>query len=116
MSDNSRADWNQRYQETISAQHPARVLTEYLHLLPSAGKALDLACGLGANALLLARQGLDTWAWDSSEVAIARLKAAARAAGLSIHSEVRDVVADPPAPERFAVIVVSHFLERPLAP
>lgn len=107
--------WDERYRAAGGAK-PARVLTENLHLLPRTGQALDLACGLGANALLLARQGLETFAWDSSAVAIERLQQASAAAGVSVHAEVRDVVAQPPEPERFDVIVVVHFLERGLAP
>jgi tellurite methyltransferase len=116
MNDETRLLWDQRYQGAITEQHPARVLSDNLHLLPPTGRALDFACGLGANALLLARQGLDTWAWDISAVAISRLDAMARAAGLVIHSEVRDVMACPPEPGSFAVILVSRFLERSLAP
>ncbi len=116
MHDEIASCWNQRYREAISEQQPAKVLADNLHLLPVAGQALDLACGLGANALLLARHGLTTWAWDISPVAISRLDAAARAAGLTVHSEVRAVTARPPKPGCFDVIVVSRFLERSLAP
>ena len=116
MHDEIATCWNQRYREAITEQLPAKVLADNLHLLPVAGQALDLACGLGANALLLARHGLTTWAWDISPVAISRLDAAARAAGLTVHSEVRAVTARPPEPGRFDVIVVSRFLERSLAP
>lgn len=116
MHDEIATCWNQRYREVITEQQPAKVLADNLHLLPVAGQALDLACGLGANALLLARHGLTTWAWDISPVAISRLDAAARAAGLTVHSEVRAVTARPPEPGRFDVIVVSRFLERSLAP
>jgi len=38
---------------------------------------LDLACGLGANALRLAELGLKTEAWDLSPVAVERLNAEA---------------------------------------
>lgn len=117
MSDDaSRESWDQRYRDAITVQPPALVLSAHLHLLPPVGQALDLACGLGANALLLARRGLSTWAWDISPVAIARLEEAAGREGLVVHSEVRDVMARPPEPERFEVIVVSRFLERSLAP
>ena len=116
MHDEIATCWNRRYREAITEQQPAKVLADNLHLLPVAGQALDLACGLGANALLLARHGLTTWAWDISPVAISRLDAAARAAGLTVHSEVRAVTARPPEPGRFDVIVVSRFLERSLAP
>jgi hypothetical protein len=65
---------------------------------------------------LLATQGLDTWAWDISEVAVERLQRLARQQRLCVRAEVRDMVAYPPPPESFEVIVVSRFLERALAP
>ena len=95
---------------------PARVLLENAHLLPRGGVALDLACGLGANALLLASRGFEVVAWDSSSVAIDKLRTLARARGLTLQAEVRDVVRHPPEPGRFDVIVVSHFLDRNLTP
>jgi SAM-dependent methyltransferase len=116
MNDELRQCWNQRYGETQLTQQPARVLSDHLHLLPRHGKALDLACGLGANALLLGQQGLEIWAWDISPVAIMRLDEAAQQAGLSVHTETRDVILQPPQSDSFDVIVVSRFLERSLAP
>jgi tellurite methyltransferase len=112
----ARQQWNARYQHMTRAPKPARVLQENQHLLPSSGDALDLACGLGGNALLLAEHGLDTWAWDISEVDVARLQDTARQRGVVLHTEVRDVSAHPPSPNRFDVIVVSRFLDRDLAP
>lgn len=107
--------WDLRYADAAEMP-PARVLLENVHLLPERGVALDLACGLGANALLLASRGLEVCAWDSSAVAIDKLRALAQARGLTVQAEVRDVVERPPEPERFDVIVVSHFLDRSLAP
>jgi len=58
--------WNARYRMAdTTVADPAVVLSENLHLLPARGCALDLACGAGANALLLARHGLETHAWDN---------------------------------------------------
>lgn len=116
MADELRERWDQRYRELADPPPPLAALAEYAYLLPTTGRALDLACGLGANALWLAARGLETWAWDISPVAIARLAAAAHAAGLTVRAEVRDVAARPPAPTGFDVIVVRHFLERSLAP
>ena len=116
MNDVTRRRWDQRYRETLTGQPPAAVLSAHLHLLPATGTALDLACGLGGNALLLARQGLATWAWDISPIAMARLDESARQSGIAIQTEVRDVVSRPPEPAGFDVIVVSRFLERSLAP
>jgi len=108
--------WDQRYCNSEQVPVAVPVLADNLHLLPPAGCALDLACGLGGNALLLARHGLEVWAWDSSSVALAKLDQFARAQNLRVHTEVRDVVARPPEPARFDIIVVSRFLERTLAP
>lgn len=107
--------WDARYSDTAETP-PARVLVENVHLLPSRGRALDLACGLGANALVLAANGLETFAWDSSAVAIERLHGLARARGVNIHAAVRDVVQQPPEPRAFDVLVVSRFLDRTLTP
>jgi 2-polyprenyl-3-methyl-5-hydroxy-6-metoxy-1,4-benzoquinol methylase len=112
-----REKWDGRYEAAvISEESTSRVLLENLHLLPQRGRALDLACGLGANALRLARAGLQTDAWDLSPVAIGKLHQYAEAHGLPLQYEVRDVIALPPAPESYDVIVVSHFLERSLCP
>lgn len=110
-----RERWNRRHGEAEGLGQPARVLSENRHLLPSAGAALDLACGRGANAMLLAQAGLAVSAWDISEVAIERLQAASQKQGLAIDAQVRDVIAQPPFANSFDVIVVSHFLERRLA-
>ena len=116
-----RLSWDQRHHRAGDrAPPPAQVLAENAHLLPPRARvparALDLACGLGGNALFLAGQGLDVTAWDSSAVAISGLEQRAAAAGVSIRAERRDVVARPPTADGFDVIVVSHFLERSLCP
>jgi SAM-dependent methyltransferase len=108
--------WNAHYQAITRVPLAAHVLWENQHLLPATGRALDLACGLGGNALLLATCGLDTWAWDISDIAVARVQAAAQQRGVALHAEVRDVVACPPCAESFDIIVVSRFLERDLTP
>lgn len=108
--------WNARYTDTTSMPAAARVLLENQHLLPARGQALDLACGLGGNALLLARHGLDTWAWDIADVALTQLQDSARQLATLLHTEVRDVTAYPPPVDSFDVIVVSRFLDRSLVP
>ena len=108
--------WNARYEAITSVPQAAYVLWENQHLLPTTGQALDLACGLGGNALLLAACGLETWAWDMSDIAVARVQTEAQQRGVPLHAEVRDVVVCPPCAESFDVIVVSRFLDRALAP
>jgi len=106
--------WNNRYQALTDFPQPCQVLVNYAHLLPSTGKALDLACGLGANAFFLANQGLETYAWDYAKVAITRLQEHAISQQVHINTEIRDVVELPPTSTTFDVIVVCHFLDRSL--
>jgi 2-polyprenyl-3-methyl-5-hydroxy-6-metoxy-1,4-benzoquinol methylase len=114
--ENLREKWNRRYATAEGEPRAARVLQENRHLLPASGDALDLACGLGGNALLLAQMGLSVHAWDLSAVAIDTLQSHAMADDLPLQAVVRDVTEQPPLPATFDVIVVSYFLERDLAP
>lgn len=106
--------WDDRYRGMGLPGAPATVLLENAHLLPRHGTALDLACGLGANALLLAEQGLTTHAWDISPVAIDKLRHIADERGLPVIGEVKDALRDAIPPMRFDVVVVAHYLERAL--
>ncbi len=117
MSEQDREKWEARYRgiETHSPE-PTYVLKKYAYLLPAQGEALDLAAGLGANALFLAKCGFRCTAWDISANAMEHLSAQAAAEGVSVIREVRDVVAVPPPAQRFDVIVVSRFLDRALCP
>lgn len=111
-TDELRKKWDDRYADAAGAASPIDVLADNAHLLPDKGEALDLACGLGGNALFLARHGLHTHAWDLSATAIERLSACSP--GMSLVAEVRDVIANPPDRARYDVICVGHFLDRGL--
>jgi len=108
--------WDHRYAMSEATPRAAQVLQENRHLLPASGDALDLACGLGANALLLAQAGLTVQAWDLSSVAIDALRSRVTTECLPVQAAVRDVEEQPPMPASFDVIVVSYFLQRALAP
>ena len=107
--------WNARYRDATKLPEAAWVLRENHYLLPHRGNALDLACGLGGNAIWLAQHGLTTWSWDISETAITMLTAFSAERGLPIYAEVRNVQTHPPESGHFDVIVVSHFLDRSLS-
>lgn len=108
--------WNSRYQQAEAIPQAAQVLLENTHLLPDNGRALDLACGRGGNALVLAQHGLQVDAWDISDVAINDLCKLAADQSMSIDAQVRDVEKTPPQKLTYDVIVVSYFLERSLFP
>jgi len=113
----SKEKWNDRYRAADkSPVQAARVLSENLHLLPRSGIALDLACGRGGNALLLAEQGLQVNAWDISNVVISDLRQLAEDSNVMLAADVRDVESEPPSAEQFDVIVVSYFLDRDSMP
>lgn len=107
--------WNQVY---ANQQHgffpPAMILQMYSHLLPAQGTALDLACGLGRNAIHLSRNGLTTTAWDISSEAIQQLNEYVQKEGLTITADVRDLQSEPVPADSFDIIVVSHYLDRSL--
>lgn len=114
MTNAMKEKWNNRYKQSEQATVAARVLTDNLHLLPSEGKALDMACGLGANALLLSNQGLETHAWDISDEALKKLKDISTKCSLELTTLQRDVEAKPPEKNSFDIVVVSQFLNRPI--
>ena len=111
-----RNKWDRRHAAAEGIGEVSAVLARNTHLLEPGKDALDLACGRGANALVLAQLGMRVHAWDLSPVAIKRVEHAAREQRLKIQAEVRDVSARPPSANRFDVILVSYFLERTLAP
>jgi SAM-dependent methyltransferase len=118
MSDADRhARWNARWtRRSYSDLTVASVVQRYAYLLPPGGQVLEVACGLGANALYLAAHGFAVTAWDYAGTAIERLREEAGRRGVVLQAEVRDVVARPPEPASFDAIVVTRFLERDLCP
>ncbi len=93
----------------------ATVLAAHQSLLPKKGCGLDLACGLGENALLLAEHGLETYAFDISSVALNKLQQQALQRKLVVHCQQQDVENIPLAKNKFDVIIVSRFLNRDLS-
>lgn len=107
--------WNRVYSQADSSViQVSEVLIDNSFLLPKTGAALDLACGLGGNALFLAQQGLAVTAWDISSVAVARLEAAADRQGLNINACQQNISSLSLAKSSFDVITVSRFLDRTL--
>lgn len=70
---NDPAQWDERYRtaEFVWRTEPNQFLAPEVSA-PKAGRALDLACGEGRNAVWLATQGWTTTAVDFSEVGLAK--------------------------------------------
>lgn len=97
---------------------PCGWLVDNRRLLPRAGEALDVACGSGRHAVWLAESGLTTTAVDQDAAAIDSLNREAARRGLSLTARVVDLESGQPClePASFDVIVVVHYLHRPLVP
>jgi len=108
-----KAKWDSIYKDSDDSV-AADVLRENSFLLPQQGQALDLACGLGANALLLAKNGLEVHAWDVSSIALSKLQQKAKQQNIEIVSKQIFVKASDLPINHFDVIVISRFLDRSL--
>src|SRR5260370_23317580 len=77
--------WDARYRESAGPlpDRPAAILAEVRSLLPR-GRALDIACGAGTNAIFLAMRGWDVTAVDFSSAALALACSAAQAVGIPV--------------------------------
>ena len=89
-------NWEERYQSGdlpwdsgIRSRELARVLEEY-RIAP--GRAVELGCGTGTNAVFLAEQNFEVTGLDLSPTAIEQAKRRAEAAGVIVDFRVADLV------------------------
>ncbi|MCK6590443.1 MAG: class I SAM-dependent methyltransferase [Polyangiaceae bacterium] len=114
MSDTERIKWNAKYNGEGAPRDPSCLLLELDNLLPTRGKALDLAGGGGRHAIWLARRGLDVTLADISESGLAIARAAAKEAGVHLTTVAVDLDTDPLPEGPWDLIFVFHYLNRPL--
>jgi SAM-dependent methyltransferase len=80
------AEWDARYSERDGAMWSGRpngrLVVDVADLTP--GRALDVGCGEGADAIWLARRGWTVTAIDVSDVAVGRAREAAELAGAAV--------------------------------
>lgn len=105
-----REDWNQRYaaKELLWSATPNRFLVAEVSALP-AGRALDLACGEGRNALWLAELGWRVTGVDYSQVAIERAQGRATHEGRDVEFVCADLLDYEPEREAFDLIIVLYL-------
>jgi SAM-dependent methyltransferase len=110
--------WSRDCEGSARMNRPNAWLTANRQLLPASGDSLDLACGSGRHAVWLAEQGFRVLAVDRDAAAITALGDESSRRGLSISSEVVDLENGQPflQPGTFDLIVVVHYLHRPLFP
>ncbi|WP_091707210.1 bifunctional 2-polyprenyl-6-hydroxyphenol methylase/3-demethylubiquinol 3-O-methyltransferase UbiG [Microbacterium sp. cf046] len=109
--------WEERYAGTtrIWSGSPNSTLVDVVSSLEP-GRALDLGCGEGADAIWLAQQGWKATGVDISATAVARARAAASDLGLD-ESRARFVAADLSTwqSEDAYDLVTASFLQSPVA-
>ena len=117
MSDEDRQKWEARYAVADDAPSaPSVHLTKLASILPSSGRALDIAGGAGRHAIWLAKRGLETTLVDISPRALAIAADRASAAGVMLHTECRDLEAEALPGGPWDVIVSLYYLDRALWP
>jgi SAM-dependent methyltransferase len=106
-----RRDWDQRYaaHELVWGSEPNRFVEEEFGLLPPRGRALDLACGEGRNAIWLAKLGWVVTAVDYSAVAVDRARQLAAAQHVAIEWVEADVTTYVPAAGAFQLVLIAYL-------
>lgn len=114
MSDQQR--WNDRYDDAIASAtvSPPNALLEMAQFLPSSGKAVDLAGGLGDAALWLAQRGLDSTLVEVSDVACTVAAERAQLSELELTAVHHDLAAEGIPGDDWDVITCFHYLDRPV--
>lgn len=117
MSDADRKRWDQRYRDGSYRARPdaTELLQNWQARLPR-GRALDLACGAGRNALYLAACGYEVDAVDIAPFALERARVKARERGLQVNWIEADLDTFEPAHEGYDLIVVARYVNRQLMP
>ena len=105
-----REDWDKRYAavENLWAVKPNRFLVAEVEGL-TPGRALDLACGEGQNAIWLASLGWSVVGVDYSEVAISKGRDRAERDGVQVELVCADLVSYRPELSAFDLVLVLYL-------
>ena len=112
--------WNARYahEDYLMGEEPRGWLLCLKHLIPSQGRALDLAAGEGQNAVFLAQLGLEVDAIDISPIGLAKAESLAQKHNVRIHTQRLDLeqAANPICASSYHVIICFRYMQRNLVP
>jgi len=110
----NRDDWNCRYEGDglLRTARPNRFLVAETEAL-APGRALDLACGEGRNAVWLAEQGWQVTGIDFSEVALEKARHFAEDRGVRVDWVSADLLEYVLPAEAFELVIV-FYLQMPL--
>jgi len=103
-------EWDARYRERDGAMWSGRpngrLVVEVGALTP--GRALDVGCGEGADAIWLAQRGWSVTAIDISEIAIRRAREASHPAGASVEWICGDALQTPFPARSFDLVSMQY--------
>jgi SAM-dependent methyltransferase len=119
MSEGDRIRWDNQHSASRASDQPSSFLAEVfaVGVWPIApGRALDIACGKGHNALFLAERGFEVTGLDISAVALAEARERARAQALTISFQQTDLEAAQLPRARYDLIISFNYLQRSLLP
>ncbi len=120
VTEQDRRRWDERYAHSGPVQAGAVAAPSFLQphtdLIPTAGQALEVACGQGIGAVWLASRGLDVWGVDISEVAIDQARDLARRTGFRdrCRFDVVDLDEGLPAGPPVNMLLCNKFRDRRL--
>ena len=104
------AEWDARYRERDEAMWSGRpngrLVAEVADLTP--GRALDVGCGEGGDAIWLAQRGWAVTAIDISAVAITRAAEAAQLSGVAVDWVVGDALHTPFPARSFDLVSMQY--------
>jgi len=106
-----RSDWDARYAATdlLWGAGPNRFVAAELESRTPQGRALDLACGEGRNAIWLAEQGWTVTAADFSDVAIERARKLAAGRGVEVEWLCADLASYEPPAGVFQLVLIAYL-------
>ena len=118
MREEAERRWDERYRQEEAApdRGPTQFLVEQRHLLPPGGRALEVAMGVGRNALYLASLGYEVTGIDVSGVAVERCRQEAERRGLRIEAVQADLESYQLPRAAYDIVINFYYLQRDLAP
>ena len=100
--------WDRRYREHGWSSVPDENLVELVSGL-TPGRAIDLGCGTGRNALGLARIGWEVTGVDASSVGLAMAAERAASEGVTLHIVQADLLDFEPETSGFDLVVIANI-------
>ena len=104
------ASWDRRYDgsELVWTAEPNRFLVAETETL-APGRAIDLACGEGRNAVWLAERGWQAVGADFSEVGLRKARELADSRGVNVEWVAADLLDYHPDPQAFDLVLVFYL-------